>query len=276
MAYDIIEYLCLLTYVVIEEEIIPMNFIKKYAKILCTLLVSFLTPLAASAAVTFPTVTVGMTNANTPQEFTQGVQILVLMTVLTLAPSILIMTTAFIRIIIVLALTRQAIGTASLPPNQVLAGLAIILTFFVMAPTINQINTNAVQPYLNNQITQQVAIEKAVMPLREFMIKHTEEKEIALFCNMAKLERPKNWNDVPTYIILPSFVLSELKVAFTIGFVIFLPFLVIDMIVSSILVSMGMLFLPPTVVATPFKLILFVMIDGWYLITKSLLESFVV
>jgi flagellar biosynthetic protein FliP len=156
-----------------------------------------------------------------------------------------------------LALTRQAIGTASLPPNQVLAGLALILTFFVMAPTFNKINESAVQPYLKNQITQQVAFEKAAFPLREFMIKHTHEKEIALFINMAKLEKPKNWMDVPTYVILPAFVLSELKTAFIIGFVIFLPFLVVDIIVASILVSMGMLFLPPTVVATPFKLILF-------------------
>lgn len=235
-----------------------------------------LIPHSAQAAVAFPTISVGMTNANTPQEFTQGVQILVMLTILALAPSILIMTTAFIRIIIVLALTRQAIGTSSLPPNQVLAGLALILTFFVMAPTFNKINNDAVQPYMKNQITQQVALEKAIQPMREFMIKHTNEKEIALFMNMAKIEKPKNWKDVPTYIILPSFVLSELKVAFTIGFVIFLPFLVIDIIVASILVSMGMVFLPPTVVAMPFKIILFVLIDGWYLITKTLLESFVV
>lgn len=251
-----------------------MNFLRKYAKFLYAFFIMIFTPAIANAAVAFPTVSLGMTTANTPQEFTQGVQILVLLTVLTLAPSILIMTTAFIRIIIVLALTRQAIGTASLPPNQVLAGLALILTFFVMAPTITKINDTAVQPYMKNQITQQVALEKASLPIREFMIKHTEEKEIALFLKMAKLEKPKNWQAVPTYIILPSFVLSELKTAFIIGFVIFLPFLVIDIIIASILVSMGMMFLPPTVVATPFKLVLFVMIDGWYLITKSLLESF--
>ena len=251
-----------------------MNFLRKYLKFLCAIFITILTPAMANAAIAFPSINVGMATANTPQEFTQGVQVLILLTVLTLAPSILIMTTAFIRIIIVLALTRQAIGTASLPPNQVLAGLALILTFFVMAPTINKINDTAVQPYLKNQITQQVALEKASLPIREFMIKHTEEKEIALFLKMAKLEKPKNWTEVPTYIILPSFVLSELKTAFIIGFVIFLPFLVIDIIIASILVSMGMLFLPPTVVATPFKLILFVMIDGWYLITKSLLESF--
>lgn len=223
----------------------------------------------------FPTISVGMGAANTPQEFTQGVQILILLTVLTLAPSIFIMTTAFIRIVIVLALTRQALGTASLPPNQVIAGLALILTFFVMAPTFNKINNDAVQPYLKNQITQQVALDKMSEPLREFMIKHTHEKEIGLFISMAKLEKPKNWKSVPTYIIIPAFVLSELKTAFIIGFIIFLPFLVIDIIVASILVSMGMMFLPPTVVATPFKLVLFVMIDGWYLITKSLIESFV-
>lgn len=251
-----------------------MNFIKKYAKFLFAIIVTVMTPAVANAAVAFPTISFGVTSANSPQEFTQGIQILILLTILTLAPSILIMTTAFVRIIIVLALTRQAIGTGSLPPNQVLAGLAMILTFFVMAPTFNQINTQAVQPYLKNQITQQVALEKASGPIRQFMIKHTEEKEIALFVNMAKLKRPKNWKDVPTYIILPAYVLSELKVAFTIGFVIFLPFLVIDIIVASILVSMGMLFLPPTAVSTPFKLILFVMIDGWYLVTKSLLEGF--
>ena len=252
-----------------------MNFLRKYAKFFYAFFIMIFMPLAAGAAVAFPTINVGMGTANTPQEFTQGVQILIMLTVLTLAPSILIMTTAFIRIIIVLALTRQAIGTASLPPNQVLAGLALILTFFVMAPTIDKINTTAVQPYLKNQITQQVALEKASVPIRAFMIKHTEEKEIGLFLKMAKMEKPKNWESVPTYIILPSFVLSELKTAFIIGFVIFLPFLVIDIIIASILVSMGMMFLPPTVVATPFKLILFVMIDGWYLITKSLLESFI-
>ena len=227
------------------------------------------------AVIAFPNISVGMQTANTPQEFTQGVQILLLLTVLTLAPSIIVMTTAFIRIVIVLALTRQAIGTTTLPPNQVIAGLAIILTFFVMAPTINKINETAVQPYMKNQITQDVAIEKAMIPLRTFMLKQTGEKELALFVNMAKMEKPKNASEVKNYILIPAFVLSELKVAFKIGFVIFLPFLVIDIVVASILVSMGMLFLPPATVATPFKLILFVMIDGWYLITKSLVEGFI-
>lgn len=252
-----------------------MNKVKNLIKMLGAMLAVFCTNTAVHAAVAFPTITVGMNNANSPQEFTQGVQILVLLTILTLAPSIFIMCTAFIRIIIVLALTRQAVGTATLPPNQVLAGLALILTFFVMAPTFDKMNTTAIQPYMKNEITQQVALDKAITPLREFMIKHTEEKELALFLSMAKIEKPKDWKAVPTYTLIPAYVLSELKTAFKIGFVIFLPFLVIDIVVASILVSMGMLFLPPTTVAMPFKLILFVMIDGWYLVTKTLLEGFI-
>lgn len=252
-----------------------MKSFKHFIKFLCTFLLMLFTTTAAKAAVAFPTITVGMGNANSPQEFTQGVQILVLLTILTLAPSIFIMTTAFIRIIIVLALTRQAIGMASLPPNQVLAGLALILTFFVMAPTFNTINQEAIQPYMKNQITQQAALDRGIEPLRKFMIEHTEEKELGLFLSMAKIEKPKNWKDVPTYTLIPAFVISELKTAFKIGFIIFLPFLVIDIVVASILVSMGMLFLPPATVATPFKLILFVMIDGWFLVTKTLLEGFI-
>ncbi len=228
-----------------------------------------------AAPVAFPQITVGMNNANTPQEFTNGIQILIMLTILTLAPSIFIMTTGFTRIIIVLALTRQAIGTASLPPNQVLAGLALILTFFVMAPTINKINDTAWKPYMKSEITQQVALDRALVPMREFMIKHVDEAEVGLFIKMSGMERPKNIESVPTYIILPAFILSELKTAFKIGFVVFLPFLVIDIVVASVLVSMGMMFLPPSIVATPFKLILFVMVDGWYLVTKTLLEGFI-
>lgn len=244
-------------------------------KVLFTMLALLVFVPMAHCAMAFPNINIGMKTANTPQEFTQGVQILIWLTILTLAPSIFIMTTAFIRIIIVLALTRQAIGVASLPPAQVLSGLALILTFFVMAPTINKINETAIQPYMKNQITQQVALDKAIIPARDFMFKQTDEKELALFVKMAKIEKPKNKEDVPTYVLIPSFILSELNTAFKIGFVIFLPFLVIDIVVSSILVSMGMLFLPPTMIALPFKLILFVMIDGWYLVIKSLVEGFV-
>lgn len=228
----------------------------------------------ANAAMSFPNINIGMTTAQTPQEFSNGIQILIWLTILTLAPSIFIMTTAFVRIVIVLALTRSAIGAGSLPPNQVLISLALILTFFVMAPTLNEINETAIQPYMKNQITQQAALDKALIPVRTFMFKQTEEKELALFIKMAKIEKPKNINDVPTYVLIPSFILSELKTAFKIGFVIYLPFLVIDIVISSVLVAMGMMFLPPTMIALPFKLIMFVMIDGWYLIVKSLVEGF--
>ena len=248
---------------------------KSYKNWSISLLGLLCTVLPSSAAMTFPNINIGMQTANTPQDFTNGLQILIWLTILTLAPSILIMATSFVRLIVVLSLTRQAIGAANLPPNQVLASLALILTFFIMAPTFNEINEKALQPYMNNQITQQVAIDRGIEPIRNFMFKQTHEKELALFVRMAKIEKPKQKKDVPTYVLLPSFILSELKTAFTIGFVIYLPFLVIDIVVSSVLVSMGMMFLPPTMIALPFKLIMFVMVDGWYLIVKSLVESFV-
>ena len=248
-----------------------MNILKKVG---FGLLGLFLTILPSSAAMTFPNINIGLQNANTPQDFTNGLQILIWLTILTLAPSILIMTTCFVRLVVVLALTRQAIGAGTLPPNQVLTSLALILTFFIMAPTFNEINEKALQPYMKNQITQQAALDRGVQPIRNFMFKQTHEKELALFVRMAKIEKPKTKEDVPTYVLLPSFILSELKTAFTIGFVIYLPFLVIDIVVSSVLVSMGMMFLPPSMIALPFKLIMFVMVDGWYLIVRSLVESF--
>ena len=248
--------------------------LKNFKKIIGLLgLYIFANPIA-QAAISLPNINVSMQNASTPQEFTQGVQVLIMLTILTLAPSIIIMTTAFIRIVIVLSLTRQAIGTASLPPNQVIVGLALILTFFVMSPTLSKINDTAYQPYMKNMITQQQALDNSMKPIRDFMFKQVQEPELALFVKLAKLEKPKNKDDVPTYVLIPSFVLSELKTAFKIGFVIFLPFLVIDLVVASVLVSMGMMFLPPTTIAMPFKLIMFVMVDGWFLITKSLIEGF--
>lgn len=244
-------------------------------KILMLFVIFFGCGLQTYAALSFPNINIGMQQANTPQEFSNGVQIFIWLTILTLAPSIFIMTTAFVRIVIVLAITRQAIGVGNLPPNQVITSLALILTFFVMAPTINKINETALQPYMNNQITQQAALDRAIVPIRDFMFKQTDEKELALFVKMAKIEKPKNKDDVPTYVLIPSFILSELKTAFTIGFVIYLPFLVIDIVISSVLVSMGMMFLPPTMIALPFKLIMFVMVDGWYLVVRSLVEGFV-
>jgi len=230
--------------------------------------------LSATAQVGIPNINISVGDANSPQEFSKGLQILIWLTILTLAPSIFILTTSFTRIVIVLSITRQAIGVGQLPPSQVIVGLAIMLTFFVMAPTINTINEQAFQPYVNNKITQKVALQRGLEPLREFMFRQTDESDLALFVRMAKLDKPASTDDIPTYVLMPSFVISELKTAFKIGFMIFIPFLVIDIVISSILVSMGMMFLPPVMISMPFKIVLFVMVDGWHLIAESLITGF--
>jgi len=211
---------------------------------------------------------------STSQQTGSSLQILMLMTVLSMAPAILMLMTAFTRIIIVLSFVRNALGTQQLPPNQVMVGLALFLTFFVMAPTWNQINTTAVQPYMKNQITQTEALAKAEEPLRTFMFRQTREKDLELFVGLAKMERPKTYKEVPTYVLIPAFVISELKTAFQMGFAIFIPFIVIDMIVSSTLMSIGMMMLPPMMISLPFKLLLFVLVDGWHLVVQSLVTSF--
>lgn len=208
------------------------------------------------------------------QQMGTSLQILLLMTVLSLAPAILMLMTSFTRIIVVLSFVRNALGTQQLPPNQVLIGLSLFLTFFVMAPTWNQINTGAVQPYLKNQITQTEALAKAEEPLRTFMFKQTRENDLELFVGLAKMPRPKTYRDIPTYVLIPAFIISELKTAFQMGFAIFIPFMVIDMIVSSTLMSVGMMMLPPMMVSLPFKLLLFVLVDGWHLVVQSLVTSF--
>jgi flagellar biosynthetic protein FliP len=225
-------------------------------------------------SVGLPTLDIKIGQSTSPQEVSKGLQVLILLTVLSLAPALMIMGTAFTRIVIVLSLVRSAVGTSTLPPNQVITGLALILTFFVMAPTFSAINTNALQPYLANKIPQQQALQKAVDPMREFMFKQVDPKDVSLFIRLAKLPAPKIKNDVPTYVLLPAFVISELKTAFQLGFVIFLPFLVIDIVISSILVSMGMIFLPPMTISLPFKIVMFVLVDGWHLITESLVLGF--
>jgi len=184
------------------------------------------------------------------------------------------MTTAFTRIVIVLALTRQAIGTGQLPPTQVIVGLALMLTFFVMSPTITEINDKAFQPYMKSEITQEAALKLGFEPLRQFMFRQTSESDLALFVKLSKIEKPASMKDIPTFVLMPAFVISELKTAFEIGFMIFIPFLVIDIVISSILVSMGMMFLPPVMISMPFKIILFVLVDGWHLIAKSLVMGF--
>lgn len=211
---------------------------------------------------------------NTSQQTSSSLQLLLLLTVLSLAPAILVLMTSFTRIIVVLSFVRNALGTQQLPPNQVLIGLAFFLTFFVMAPTWNQINAQALQPYLKNQITQADALTKAEEPLRTFMFKQTREKDLELFVGLAKMERPKTYRNIPTYVLIPAFVISELKTAFQMGFAVFIPFMVIDMIVSSTLMSMGMMMLPPMMISLPFKLLLFVLVDGWHLVVQSLVTSF--
>lgn len=230
--------------------------------------------LSANAEVALPNINISMGDTNSPQEFSKGLQILIWLTILTLAPSIFILTTSFTRMVIVLSLARQAMGTAQLPPSQVVVGLALLLTFFVMSPTINQINETAFQPYMKGDLTQQAALKNGVEPLRDFMFRQTDETDLALFVKMAKLDKPSTTDDIPTYVLMPAFVISELKTAFKIGFMIFIPFLVIDIVISSILVSMGMLFLPPVMISMPFKIILFVLVDGWHLIAESLIVGF--
>lgn len=212
--------------------------------------------------------------ATTAEQTSTSLQILLLLTVLSIAPAILVLMTSFTRIIIVLSFVRNALGTQQLPPNQVIIGLSLFLTFFVMQPTWNEVNTQALQPYLNQKITQTEALGKAEAPLRTFMFKQTREKDLELFVGMAQMERPKTYGDIPTYVLIPAFIISELKTAFQMGFAIFIPFMVIDMIVSSTLMSMGMMMLPPMMISLPFKLLLFVLVDGWNLVVHSLVTSF--
>ncbi|HPH96548.1 MAG TPA: flagellar type III secretion system pore protein FliP [Anaerolineaceae bacterium] len=221
-----------------------------------------------------PGVTLSVDPAGKPAEVSTGVQLLVLLTVLSLAPSILIMATSFTRIIMVLSLLRNALGTPSAPPTQVLLGLALLLTFFSMTPVISQVNDQALQPYLKGEINQTQAFDTAVKPFREFMFRQTREKDLELFLSMGGEKQPETLDDIPTLTLMSAFVISELKTAFIMGFVIYVPFLIIDMIISSILLSMGMMMLPPSVISLPFKILLFVMVDGWYLIARSLLLSF--
>ena len=203
-----------------------------------------------------------------------ALQFFLLLTVLSLVPAILMMVTGFVRIAIVLSFVRNAIGAQQMPPNQVVLGLALFLTMFVMAPTWQRLNTDALQPYLHNQLGAEQAFDKGSQPLREFMFKQVRERDLAMFIQVGGLSQPQTQADVPTYALVPAFMISELKTAFQMGFLIMVPFLVIDIVVSSVLMSMGMMMLPPASISLPFKLLLFVMADGWHLIVHSLVTSF--
>jgi flagellar biosynthetic protein FliP len=208
------------------------------------------------------------------QDGSNAVQLLILVGAVTLIPALLFCVTGFTRILVVLGFIRTGLGTPTAPPNQVLVGIALFLTIFVMAPTFTKVKTDAIDPLAKNQISQAEAFKRGQLPLREFMFRQTRTKDLALFVNLSKLKRPKTRAEVPTYVLIPAFIISELKTAFQIGFLIFLPFLVIDLVVSSTLMSMGMMMLPPVFISLPFKILLFVLVDGWDLVTRSLVESF--
>ena len=209
-----------------------------------------------------------------PTNVSTSVKMLLLLTVLSLAPSILILMTSFARIVIVLSFTRTALATNQMPPNQVIIGLALFLTFFIMAPTFQEVNEQALQPLFDEEIGLEEAYERAAIPFKEFMAKHTRQKDLELFLEYNQSERPQSIEDIQLTTLVPAFALSEIKTAFQMGFMIFIPFLVIDMIVASVLMAMGMMMLPPVMISLPFKILLFILVDGWYLVMKSLLQSF--
>ncbi len=228
----------------------------------------------AAGAVSVPTVSFGIQEAESPQQVSTALQILFLLTILSIAPAILLMTTCFTRIVIVLGFVRQAMGTQNMPPTQVLIGLSLFLSFFIMSPVINDINGNALQPFLAEEISQEQALDRALTPMRTFMFNQVGEEELALLSGITLEEEPFGKEDIPTLTLVPAFMLSEMKKAFQMGFMIYVPFLVIDMIVASILMSMGMMMLPPVIISMPFKLLLFVLVDGWGLVVGSLIKSF--
>lgn len=244
---------------------------------ICTALTLILIGIASSVfaePIPIPSLNIGIGTASNPGQVTTTMQIFLLLTVLSLAPSLLIMTTSFTRIVVVLSFLRTAMGTQQAPSNQIILALSLFITFFVMTPVWQQVNTDAYQPYRAGSITQDQAFERAVKPVRNFMLSQTREKDLALFVSLSKQERPKNANDIPTLTIIPAFMISELRTAFQIGFLIYIPFIVVDMVVASVLMSMGMMMLPPVMISLPFKILLFVLVDGWGLVIGSLVKSF--
>lgn len=236
--------------------------------------------LASAAAVMaqegfpLPRVEFGVTPATTRSEVSTSLQVLALLTVLSIAPSLLIMVTSFTRIIIVFSFLRRALATQSLPSNQILVGLSLMMTFYIMSPVFTRAYDNGLKPYLEDRMGVEEALQKGLEPLRIFMLKQTREKDLALFVKMARDKKPKNRDELPIHLIIPAFVLSEVKLAFEMGIIIFLPFLVVDMVVASTLMSMGMIMLPPVMISLPFKILVFVLVDGWHLIVRTLLLSF--
>ncbi len=230
--------------------------------------------LFAAEALTIPKIDLNISPSKSPKDVATTIQIFILLTVLTLAPAILIMMTSFTRIVIVLSFLRQALGSQQIPSNQILIGLALFMTFFIMKPTGDEIYNKAWLPYVDNKLTLEQSIQEGIKPIRKFMFKQTREKDLALFIFLSKTKRPKNQDDVPTSTLIPAFIISELKTAFTVGFLIYVPFLIIDIVVASTLMSMGMLMLPPVMISLPFKILLFILVDGWHLLARALAVSF--
>ena len=230
--------------------------------------------LAQAQAFPIPTLKIGVGEAKDPGEVSVVIQILALLTVLSLAPAILIMMTSFTRLVVVFSFLRHALGTNQMPPNQLLVGLALFLTFFIMTPVWQTVHDKALVPYQEKKISQTQALEEALKPVRKFMFKQTREKDLALFIQLAKMPRPKSQEEISTTVLLPAFMISELKTAFQIGCLLYIPFLIVDMVVSSVLLSMGMMMLPPVMISLPFKVMLFVLVDGWNLLVGSLVKSF--
>ncbi len=246
----------------------------RWPGILVGLLVVLGASVAGAQGVTLPNISMGFKSTQNPTEVVNTIKIIMILTVLTLAPAILIMMTSFTRLIVVLSFLRQAIGTQQMPPNQLLVGLSLFLSLFIMSPAISEINEKALKPYLDGSVSQEAAFDNAMAPLRNFMFNQTRDADLALFVKLSGAEQPKTRADVSSALLIPAFVISELKTAFQIGFIIYLPFLVIDLVVASILMAMGMMMLPPVVVSLPFKIMLFVLVDGWSLIVGSLVKSF--
>lgn len=244
-------------------------------KSIITTFVMLLGPAAVSVySQVLPKLTLSVADTNKPADVAVALQVVFLVTILALAPSILIMVTSFVRIVIVMSFLRRALGTQTMPPDQIMVGLSLFLTLFVMMPVFTDVNKNAVQPYLAEQIQFKEALERAGKPVRNFMLRQVNEKDVALFVGISKMPPPRNVDDLPYEVIIPAFITSELKTAFIIGFILYIPFLVIDMIVASVLLSMGMMMLPPVMISMPFKIVLFVLVDGWHLIIRQMVTSF--
>ncbi len=256
-------------------DFIMIKKLKRQQQILLVLLFILILPVLSEAQTILPKVTLGLDQTSDPADFVLSMKLVLFFTVLTLAPSILIMMTCFTRIIIVFHFLRTALATQTVPSNQILIGMTLFMTFFIMKPVINEINSNAVQPYLQKEINQAEAIEKIVRPVKSFMLKQTRPKDLGLFIELRGEGRPDTPEELSLVTVVPAFIISELKTAFQIGFLLYLPMLLIDIIVASILLSMGMMMLPPMMISMPMKILLFVLVDGWYLIVESLVEGFV-